>query len=634
VITRIKAENILSWENLEFDFSPGITSIEGFNYDDNTSEGSGKSSILNALCWGLFGKIPKDAKVDDVIRVGQDSAKVEVFLIDGSVVVRSRKPNELYLVKNGVEQRGKDSKETQLMIERKVGLSFESFCQAVYFAQNYPKKFISATEKERADIISEIQDLKQFDTARKKVMESLTLQANKISKLESRVGILSTSTSALQKQILDLRGLVTQFNDDKQRDLEKLENEILAIVNQSNDLKYVESDSNMEELSVSLNEIIQEVENQQSLKNATLVELKTLESKKLEHQKYLNKVQASKTRIASSLSLVQKKLADKTLALEEFIASPKKHCPTCGSVIDESNALKHQIELRTELSELEKTQAELKSELSEFSDKSMPVFESDESLKRTLLDIESALKECKLIKSNIENEIKAVEKFEARKNELSEKLDFLNSRKVTIEEKVPDLLLNKISECESVLAIQLDELASQNQALLSERDHDSRLRILKDGFKSVKAFVFGSVLEELTRISNGYISELFEVPVQIEFNNENEDGELSKIDIQVTIEGVKRPLGLYSGGQFKRIELAVDLALSNIISSRSNNPFNIRCFDEPFQNLSESSMEKAIKLFGNLKGTTLLIEHNSIAKSICDQVFKIELRDGVSRRVS
>ena len=93
----IKAKNFFSWKQLEFDFNSGVTLITGDNLDDNTSEGAGKSSIANALCWAIYGQLQKDTNIDDVITTGQKSCIVEVELTDGTHIVRSRKPNQLYI---------------------------------------------------------------------------------------------------------------------------------------------------------------------------------------------------------------------------------------------------------------------------------------------------------------------------------------------------------------------------------------------------------------------------------------------------------------------------------------------------------------------------------------------------------
>src|SRR5690606_23401947 len=108
-------------------------------------------------------------KIDDVIKQGEKSCIVELELLNGLKIRRSRKPNKLqiFLPSVGDWVEGKDAKETQEIIEDRVGFSFDTFCQTIYFAQNYPKKFITATEEEKAKILSELQDLQVFDSARK-----------------------------------------------------------------------------------------------------------------------------------------------------------------------------------------------------------------------------------------------------------------------------------------------------------------------------------------------------------------------------------------------------------------------------------------------------------------------------------
>ena len=152
-----------------------------------------------------------------------------------------------------------------------------------------------------------------------------------------------------------------------------------------------------------------------------------------------------------------------------------------------------------------------------------------------------------------------------------------------------------------------------------------RLGTLKTGYKEIKSFVFNTVLNELSHKTNNYLIQLFEVPISIKFTNEN-----MKIQTKITIDGSERSLGLLSGGQFRRVSLAVDLSLSDIISNRKGSRINLLIMDEYFKDLSEQSMEKCLKLLESLKKPTILIEHNSIFKSIVDNVFEVELTDGVS----
>src|SRR5258708_3019078 len=187
MIESVRGHNLFSWEDLNFIFHPGVTLIEGFNFDDNTPEGAGKSAIPNIVCWTLYGKIPKDGKIGQVIREGEKSGWGEVVLLNGTVVHRSRKPNDLYFKPQESEAiRGKDARETQQLIETHIGMTFETFCQAVYFAQNYPNKFITANEVEKGKIISEIQDLGDFTEARKIATKKVGELEITLEKLEDR----------------------------------------------------------------------------------------------------------------------------------------------------------------------------------------------------------------------------------------------------------------------------------------------------------------------------------------------------------------------------------------------------------------------------------------------------------------
>jgi DNA repair exonuclease SbcCD ATPase subunit len=219
-------------------------------------------------------------------------------------------------------------------------------------------------------------------------------------------------------------------------------------------------------------------------------------------------------------------------------------------------------------------------------------------------------------------------------------LTSLKKEVVALEKELVDA---KASECSDSL-IKLEEI-DRELTKVEEQGHElleqkkvlqtkiSNLEILKTGFKEVKQFVFQTLLNELSVKATRLASELFEVPISIRFSNEDEDGGITKILTTVTLDGNERTLGLYSGGQYRRIELAVDLALASIVANRSQNPIKFRVLDEPFKDLSEPSMEKMVKLLEKLEGSTIIIEHNSITKSIIHNVFDIEYRNGVSHAV-
>jgi DNA repair exonuclease SbcCD ATPase subunit len=161
--------------------------------------------------------------------------------------------------------------------------------------------------------------------------------------------------------------------------------------------------------------------------------------------------------------------------------------------------------------------------------------------------------------------------------------------------------------------------------LTTKKKYINQLESLKSGFKEVKSYTFNSILAELTIKSNKYLQELFEVPVTIAFKNDN-----MKIETVIVHDNIQKGVGLLSGGESVRATLAVDLALSEIVSLRTGSKMNLRIMDEYFRFLSEESMEKCLRLLEKLGGSTILIEHNSVFKSIVDQTFFIEKSKGTS----
>lgn len=137
---KIKAQNFLCFgeKGIEIDFQQynSIVVITGKNNDIkdaefNSSNGSGKSSIMDALLYGLFGKTlknPKKIGVKDVVNNKTNKKMVIEIYLDDIKILRSRKPDglKLWRSKEGVfdettELTRGEIKQTQEMIESILG---------------------------------------------------------------------------------------------------------------------------------------------------------------------------------------------------------------------------------------------------------------------------------------------------------------------------------------------------------------------------------------------------------------------------------------------------------------------------------------------------------------------------------
>lgn len=631
MLNRVLAKGFLSWEDLDFEINQGITQIDGFNFDDDTPEGSGKSAIMNAICWGCFGKIPKDANVDDVLKEGSAECGVNLLFDDFSII-RSRKSGrgELYMENEfGQVVKGKDAKETQDLINEKLGLTFETFCQTVYFAQDYDKKFITSNQEDKGKILSEIQDLKIFDKARKEVQELEKIEKSKLQKLESDLTLAKQSlnftfekiqmkNNFIESQKKDIQDKINQVlisKNNHEQVIQKAYDELVALSDEYNNTP----DIIVEDQISSIESDIQQLEAAKQEINQQLASVAGI----LQQQKFLRDQ-------LNSLHAQDNKIISKIQKLEQFIQNPTKNCPTCGTLLEQADTSHAENEVEVHKSELLENVVKMDGIRAQID--SLVIPDSKEASDQ-ISQINVAIKECRDAITKLHYDAHGKNLLYEKVQSKNQSYESLTSQLSYFDQQISELESKSFHKDEAEIeSLKKEHKVKDGQLLVLGETIDStkiymqRLEMLKDGFKEIKSYVFNGVLAELTVKSNKYLSDLFHVPVSIKFTNDD-----MKIGTSIKYDGKERAYGLLSGGQAKRVSIATDLALSEIISRRKNNKLNFRCFDEPFKNLSESSMVKCVDLFQKLSGSTLLIEHNSMVKPIANQVFEVELRDGTSR---
>lgn len=158
----------------------GLVLIEGVNEDDTStnSNGAGKSSIADALCWSLFGVTARGEKGDAIIN---NKLKKECFVrvrwSDGDTdyeVIRHRKHKEhknathlFQIDADGTRtplHKGTEA-ETQLVIEEKLGCSYEVFTAAIYAGQEAMPDIPAMTDKQLKLLVEEASGTERLERA-------------------------------------------------------------------------------------------------------------------------------------------------------------------------------------------------------------------------------------------------------------------------------------------------------------------------------------------------------------------------------------------------------------------------------------------------------------------------------------
>ena len=142
--------------------------------------GHGKSALLDAMTWALWGKA-RGRAVDDLIHVGESDMEVELEFSTGEDVyrvVRKRKRArgrgsggsvlELQVAesRNGGRFRpvtGNSISETQVQINRLLRLEYDTFVNSAFLRQGRADEFTLRTPRERKEVLADILDLSFYD---------------------------------------------------------------------------------------------------------------------------------------------------------------------------------------------------------------------------------------------------------------------------------------------------------------------------------------------------------------------------------------------------------------------------------------------------------------------------------------
>ena len=274
--SKLTLNNFMSYKGqtdvLDFD-SWNVACITGDN-------GNGKSAILEAITWAVWGKTRVQSS-KDLVSKGENEMYAEFeFHIDylTSESLENSKYRILRSLKSKGSQRlnveqfngtdfisisGNTVAETQNIIEKLVNMNYETFVNTSYLMQGNADRFSKSQPTKRKEILSEILNLNKWqklsDFTRKKLSETKnSVEVNKL--------LLDRTTDELLKLDPDQLGLENHRNelkkiDNEINDSEKIRNDFQEKLNHYNELQNNSSRNNdkllaaEEKLNSTINEI-------------------------------------------------------------------------------------------------------------------------------------------------------------------------------------------------------------------------------------------------------------------------------------------------------------------------------------------------------------------------------------------
>ena len=276
----VRWKNFLSTGNnfteIQLDRNP-TTLIIGEN-------GAGKSTILDALCFGLFGKPFRNINKNQLLNtVNASSAMVEVEFRIGSKEVKVRrgiKPNVFEIFINGkMYNQDANARDYQKYLEQQIlKLNYRSFTQVVILGSSTFVPFMQLKARHRREVVNEILDIQIFSIMNLLMRERIKQTTADLRENEYQHELADEKITMQEKYIEDTKKnkkkLITEktnliAGNEEEVFKQEAENKILKVTNETYLNQITDTDKVKEQYS-KMKDI-----------RSTLIEKKTTNSKML-----------------------------------------------------------------------------------------------------------------------------------------------------------------------------------------------------------------------------------------------------------------------------------------------------------------------------------------------------------------
>lgn len=610
----------------------GLLLIQGLNEDDSSAEsnGAGKSSIADALCWCLYGETARGVSGDAVInRKTGKNTKVSLMIEDGAetyLVERHRKhktgKNSLQVAQIGVDgcdlTKGTD-KLTQDVVNQIIGSSYEVFRASIYAGQEGFPDLPGMTDKNLKTLVEEASGVTVLEKAYAVARADLAL---------TKDGLIKAETDKLRAE-----EAVTRLADDmiacdhelRTWDLKRTERIKLIVEaargNAEKARLITVKPVDVETLRISIAD----------LDNA----IAAVETEKQEERRLVERDAAEQRNLALARAGYERSRTDakrKKDALDGLAHKIGCSCGACGRAFTADDILPAteiaKDDLRGALDEmrLHKERLESAQKSAQSAADALGAFRvSMTDLSKTVDQRASLIAELRHIEEMLrdrEGLVKLVNDSKARIEELKrEENPHLKTRERLSERQEKATTAMRDADT----AFRAAEAAAGRAAQVAEVFSPAGVRA--HILDTVTPFLNAQTAKYLSVLSDGNIDATWTTLTK------TAKGELrEKFAIEVASKTGGDGFGSISGGEKRKVRLSTALALQDLVASRAVKPIELFFGDEIDDALDEPGLERLMTILeekARERGTVMVISHRDL-KDWISQVIMVTKRDGAS----
>lgn len=575
-IRQIEIENFRSVQSkVTINVKPGLYSIEGINNDEKTStNGAGKSTLISALYWCLTGNaLTNEVLADDVInaKVGKN-CKVSVLIesSQGDIkITRTRGDSEfgnnLFLEIADQDLTCHKVADTQARIAQLFKIPFELLHSTIMMTHDIKSAFSELTPQQRVQALESIRDYSIWDKVREEANKDIKAYNKEIQELNLKLSNMNGSKQTYEKMLAsaveNYKVLVKSFDETE------INNKMLSLTQENKN--YAEEIVSLESSLKELNKIIDESTD------------KSLQTK-------LNEIVDTANNIKLTLQSTEYERKEKVKDIDTIDAWFKNDkCPTCGHLLDRTEQEKsekssHREELNKQLIQIDEKAKKLNDDIAlkrkEWAQVNTQLKVSEQNLHQSRAKLSENNAKINDLKSKELANTRELAKLEAMKGTHSSQVDKLNNDIISYKKEI-----ESISAGEAIINEQLKSLENKRQL------SDYFFKLL--GSKGeLRPYLLKQDIAYLNSCMQTYIHQFFE----------NTEAELHlegpNIEILINSNGIKKKVTSLSGGEKKRLNIAIQLALYDLIQATSQVSFNVLWLDEIESELDQAGVNQLINI--------------------------------------
>jgi DNA repair exonuclease SbcCD ATPase subunit len=599
----------------------GLLLVQGQNDVDSSagSNGAGKSTVPDALCWVAFGVTARGVTGDAVVNnEAKKDCHGEFTTTDSGLeytIARYRKhsvhKNALIVsqkeLSTGVVtdlSKGTD-KETQEVVVAILGCTLDVFQGAIYAGQEKMPDLPGMTDKELKTLLEEASGTKVLAQAYQEARQRLLVVKTRSEGVIARLSNEKSRSEAQGVELVTLKGKQQDFNDGrKARATEHLEKIKPINENQkAREARIAELDEPKAEAELAAAKTRLEGHSEQGAK------LAALHTGVANAQRAQDKAQSDYGRLVNDLKVAKQGLAE----IEDQIGKP---CGECGKEYCAHDLETAKVARQKKIDDLAATAPAIRDANTaaggEFSLATIAYNDFKAGMTdvsgevATMGALQKVLDEAATLKRNVETDANNIEVHRSNaKRELTAPNPW--DEPIKLKDGEIEKTLKSIADIEGEVGKAEEELELYENTVKVFGPGGVRAQILD----TVTPFLNEQTREYLGAMSDGNIHAVWSTLTT------TSKGELrEKFNIEVIHDLGGESFAALSGGEKRKVRLATTMAMQDLVASRASKPLNLFIADEIDHALDANGLERLMAILekkAKERGTVLVISHNELA---------------------